>query len=468
MNDEIGFERLLADALHHAAPTSAPPELVPDALAVARNTRRRPRWLALATERPMRRHPDVLVGSPPARIATMFLAAVLAAAIGTLALVAGGLLPRRDLAVVVQSPDVAEATPAGPLPSSTPVAPTPAPPTEAPTGGLVAYNVSEQLAPGEGDCPADRGRSCTLTSAWLANADGSGAARLFPDDFSGGQVVAWSADGTRILYTGTAGLLLTDPSGSDRQIVRRRDLCSSPCVGVAGLALSPDGTRLAFVRTYGDLEHSTVVAILDLASGQVTELESTGTTNRSERCWESPRCEGIDDMPRWSPDGSRLVFARQVMSPEPGSNWTSAAVYLVDPDGRNLERVTPQGFYAINSSWSPDGANLVFINVEMIVNDDRTSVTDQRTDIYMVRPDGTGLLRLTNDGTSYLPRWTTSGRVTFARSAENWVMEFDGDGQAKLGSSLAELSGAGCTSCIYPVPTQPSEGENLAFWQPVP
>ena len=54
MSDDVRFERLLADVLADAAPTRAPDRLVPDILAAASRARRRPRWLALAIEPPMR------------------------------------------------------------------------------------------------------------------------------------------------------------------------------------------------------------------------------------------------------------------------------------------------------------------------------------------------------------------------------------------------------------------------------
>jgi Tol biopolymer transport system component len=220
-----------------------------------------------------------------------------------------------------------------------------------------------------------------------------------------------------------------------------------------------------------------VVAILDLASGQVTELESTRTTNVSiyEHCWISSRCEGMDDSPRWSPDGTRLVFSRQHMSPEPGSTWTSAAAYVVNLDGSGLHRVTPEGFFAYGASWSPEGSQLAFVNTEMVVNDDHTSVTDMLTDVYTVSPNGEGLRRLTDDDISIQPRWTADGRLAFSRQIggsdsnqfENWIMDADGANQMMLGTTLAQLTAAGCVACMYPLPQTEHEFLSEAFWQPV-
>ena len=459
MTSEHRLERLVADTLQASA-RDATPALVPAILQAARKVRRRPRWLALMIERPMRRHPDVLVGSPTARTATVMLAAALVIVMGTVALVAGAIVPRPNLPVVVHPSDaVLQPTPFVPVASGGPTE------TTSPArAGLVAYNV-ESRKPG---CQSALESMCRLTTAWLSNVDGSAARRLLPDDAVSGLVLGWSGDGMQLLYSVSDALVLTDATGSIRQRFARAALCAFPCTGVDGFALSPDGSRVVFVRSYGNDDNSTVVAILDIASGNVTELDATRTTNQSDRCWESPSCEGQNDTPRWSPDGTRLVLARQLMSPEPGSAWTASAVLVVDANGTNLERLTPLGTYAIDPSWSPDGATVAFTMVEMVVNSDRTSVTDERTDIYAIGPDGTGLRRLTDDGVSYLPRWTADGRVTFARGAETWLVESNGAGLTKLGSSFADLTAAGCMACRHPLATGDSNAQSLAFWQPVP
>ena len=105
MTDDVRFERLLADVLADGAPARAPDRLVPDVLAAASRARRRPRWLAYATERPMRRNATVVVGSPTARVAYVLLLALLVALLAMTTLVAGGIIPRPpELAVTIPRP----------------------------------------------------------------------------------------------------------------------------------------------------------------------------------------------------------------------------------------------------------------------------------------------------------------------------------------------------------------------------
>jgi hypothetical protein len=448
----------LADGPHHG-----PVDALEDALRTARSTRQRPGWLVSVSGGTIAQQP----GASIMRYA--ILAVTLVALVGLLvgALINGGLLPPRP-----SLPAVVDNT-AGPSPTESVPSPSQTPPA-----GLVAYTAVQAFEPGQGQCTENGPQfDCSVSRIWVSNTDGSGAHPLLPKRFTGQQLLAWSPDGSRILYQDD-DLKVTDVTGSDRQtLASRLDLCVYPCSGLDGFAWSPDGKRIAFPRAYGDIENSSVVAILDLASGHVTELESTRTTNGSspEQCWIRSQCEGMNDVPRWSPDGSQLVFARQVMSPEPGSTWTSAAVYVVNPDGSDLRRMTPQGFYAIDASWSPDGSQLVFINTVMVVNDDHTSVTDMLNDIYTVRPNGEGLRRLTDDGISIQPSWTADGRLIFSRQIggsdanrfENWIMDADGANQTKLGTTLAQLTDAGCVACMYPLPQTENESLSEAFWQPV-
>jgi hypothetical protein len=461
MTSEHRLESLVTDALRDSA-AAVPPSLVPDILNAARKAGRRPHWLAMLTERPMRRQPQVLVGSPTARTVAAIVAAMLLVTLGMVALIAGGIVPKPNLAVIVPPSNVVEQqTP------SLPVA-TPAPTDQqlVGSGGLVAYVVGTQRS----GCHAVLQSECRRDDVWVSNADGSGAYRLYPNDDRGGFVLGWSGEGSEILTSGSQGspgLVLSDATGTVLHTIDKDLLCPFPCTGGNGVALSPDASRIAFVRNYGNDRGATVVAILDVATGKVTELDATRTTNPTQECWKSTRCQGMNEVEQWSPDGKRVLYAREVISPEAGSQWTTGAVMIVDADGSNLERLTPQGMDAYSASWSDDGTSIAFVDDQMILNAAGTAPATEKYDVYTVRADGTSLVRLTDDGRSFLPRWSHDGRITFARSQETWVMSSDGQGQRRVGSSFGDLTAAGCSVCMNPLSATPS-ALDLAFWQPLP
>jgi Tol biopolymer transport system component len=347
--------------------------------------------------------------------------------------------------------------PGTPIPGAVVTAsPTPTPSAYAaqPTGSMFAY-------------VADR-------RVWVANRDGTGAHELIRDlspDLIGTQSApAWSLDGSRLVFSqtrdgdasGTSRFYVTDASASAPQLVDTG--CVAPCVHDTDPAFSRDGTKLVFVRTNmvppastkpipaafgggvaGDREAS-VIAMIDLSTGKVTELASTTLADcpllPGQKDPGLPNCGGFaDHNPRWSPDGTQIVFGQDVPSdingPEingaPGINYPFASLFVVDADGGNLHRVS---ICCESADWSPDGARIVFgssprpVPIISPVKGAGYKV-DPNSDIYTVRPDGTDLRRLTSDRMSDLPSWTAEGRIWFVRNAvelnrQLWIMDSDG------------------------------------------
>ena len=345
--------------------------------------------------------------------------------------------------------------------ASTPTPPSSVVPTEPPTAGLVAYR---------NYVPRDSVRGCTRGTAfwfpstlprpdacyrlWVSNTDGTGAHALLPDQSGWQSPVAWSPDGTRLLFEGFFGPYLTDPSGSLEEL--RRD-CEYPCGGLEGFSFSPDGTQLAFVMNSPEGSDSLVIATMDLATREITQLAAT----------DIAVAVGGVGSPQWSPDGTRILFTRGGVRPTDRST-----LVVVDADGSNLHELGPTDLFPSNPRWSPDGTLITFFSY--VFTDDFES-----DDIYVVRADGTDLRRLTTDGISLRPEWTADGRLAFQRlpgltsptgltGFEAWIMDADGGNETQLDvGNLAELSPAGCLVCSYlPDPAFPFIGE--AVWQPVP
>ncbi|MDQ6921804.1 MAG: hypothetical protein M3170_09420 [Candidatus Dormibacteraeota bacterium] len=137
--------------------------------------------------------------------------------------------------------------------------------------------------------------------------------------------------------------------------------------------------------------------------------------------------------PAWSPDGKALVFS--------STRDGRLNVYSMRPDGGEVRRVTSALAQEFEPSWSPDGRRIIFASGR----DGAGGPLGPRglpSSLYLVRPDGGGLVRLTHtpsyDGD---PSWAPDGsKVVFvsdrAGSSAVWIMNPDGSDQRKLSKSV--------------------------------
>lgn len=121
-------------------------------------------------------------------------------------------------------------------------------------------------------------------------------------------------------------------------------------------ALSPDGTRLAFLSEK-DL-FSVDLFLADAETGEVIRKLSSADSDP-----HSDALRYIDSSGTWSPDGSRfayIVFAG-------GDN----EINIVDASDGDLEqRIQPEGIGSIsNPAWSPDGSKILFTGLRGGISD---------------------------------------------------------------------------------------------------
>lgn len=102
-------------------------------------------------------------------------------------------------------------------------------------------------------------------------------------------------------------------------------------------AVSPDGTRLAYVTNRRG--YPAVMRTLDLATGVIDRLDVPG------------------QYPAWAPGGDVLAY-----SAFDASGGVSGAVMVMRPDGTGQRVVAPAGEYAEGADWSGDGRWLLVRN----------------------------------------------------------------------------------------------------------
>jgi TolB protein len=155
-------------------------------------------------------------------------------------------------------------------------------------------------------------------------------------------------------------------------------------------AWSPDGRRLAM------REQFVGIAIMDVHRENDRLVGAQPVTIM----------EGFAEGPRWSPDGSKLVF----IAADDSSGWIT---YMTDLSTASTQRIPGIPENATDPDWSPDGSQIVFANY--------TDPERQLRDLFVINADGSGLIQLTNTPTisEEAPIWSPDGqRIVFTASEQ--------------------------------------------------
>ena len=66
-----------------------------------------------------------------------------------------------------------------------------------------------------------------------------------------------------------------------------------------------------------------------------------------------------DVVPRWSPDGKKIVWAREKRW-EPGQKLQQVDVFVMNRDGSQLQQITDHPGLDVSPEWSPNGRHIAF------------------------------------------------------------------------------------------------------------
>jgi TolB protein len=160
---------------------------------------------------------------------------------------------------------------------------------------------------------------------------------------------AWLSDGSGLVYTSykfmpgsedADFMAYTFEGGRERPFLSQTGPQDYP-------ALSPDGGALAYVTS------------------QATVLPGFGNT-LTQQLWVASLREGKpqqlsvgsvgETRPAWSPDGKRIAFS--------SARRGGADIWLVNPDGQELVRLTEAPAAETSPAWSPDGREIVYVSTD--------------------------------------------------------------------------------------------------------
>jgi hypothetical protein len=168
---------------------------------------------------------------------------------------------------------------------------------------------------------------------------------------------------------------------------------------------SPDGTKIAWARV--DEGHRNIFVMNADASGAVNLTPGPETTGQAN--------SGIE--PTWSPDGTKIAYNHS------GEIWvmnaSGSGKVKLDPIPAGLEQAP---------AWSPDGSKIAFT---------------RNTDVWVRPASGGAATNLTNtSGGEKAPDWSPQGsKFVYERAGDVWSMNSDGTAQTNLTTDLGEVGG---------------------------
>lgn len=173
-----------------------------------------------------------------------------------------------------------------------------------------------------------------------------------------------------------------------------------------GLSRYPLTGRIAFAATGNDWD--------------IFVMKADGSERRQLTHDPGPQFD-----PSWSPDGMRIAYRDSRF----GINHNDE-IYVMKADGSGQINPTRNPANEWSPAWSPDGKKIAFAS-------DREGLPK----IYLMNPDGTSLVRLTQVEGEY-PSWSPDGKkIAFASSRDGnyeiYTMNADGSNQTRLTNNPA-------------------------------
>ncbi len=176
-------------------------------------------------------------------------------------------------------------------------------------------------------------------------------------------------------------------------------------------AWSPDGSKIVFARYDGN-------------DWEIWSMNADGSNQ--QQLTNNDDTDG--KWPAWSADGSKIVYEKFTNPPD---NWD---IWVMNADGSGQTKLYDSGHDDQMPVWSPDGSKIALTQY------DSTSNSDQ---IWVINADGSNPMQITSppDNTDdFHPDWSPDGsKITFQRPGpssthEIWVVDSDGGNPTRITS----------------------------------
>jgi hypothetical protein len=208
----------------------------------------------------------------------------------------------------------------------------------------------------------------------------------------------WSSDGRRVACESFG---VDDPRRNGIYSIRTSDgkgltrITSNPGGEDAPGDYSPDGQHLVFIRSHPNGEVGLFVVGVD--GTDLHRLVPAGVLV------EPP----VFFAGSWSPNGDQILFVART------SEATLPTIWVVNADGSGVHRLmigsgcggaasNPHSTACLYPGWSPDGTKIVFARLE---------AGEEQGNIYGVNADGSGLFQISDTGDATQADWNPSSAM---------------------------------------------------------
>lgn len=206
----------------------------------------------------------------------------------------------------------------------------------------------------------------------------------------------WSPDGKQIAFAssrdGNLEIYIMDADGSNQRRVTNQE-------GIDGHPhWSPDGSRIIFnsARATPDLKAKGSPLLIEIYSMKTDGSDVRQITNFKSIC----------TYPSYSPDGTKIVFRRDVQR--------NSEIFVANVDGTNPVNVSNSPAFDGWVTWSPDSKKVLFAS--------ERNQPDGICQLYVVNADGTNLRKITDGPGSFTtPSWSKDGKKIYA--FQHWAGE---------------------------------------------
>jgi Tol biopolymer transport system component len=266
---------------------------------------------------------------------------------------------------------------------------------------------------------------------WVMESGGTNPRRVTyntSDDFG----AAWSPDEKSIVF-GATQFGLDDQGGI---VALTQHLYVAGVNGGDPVMLTPKDMRAQFPswssNGSGIAFHGSHAGVGNALEIFLIDPDGTNLRKLTSNTW-------LDSRPDWSPDSRMLAFQ--------SNRDGSMEIFVMQPDGSDVVQLTNSDSSVSNQApdWSPDGKQIVFV-----------STRDGNQEVYVMNADGTNVTRVTNHpGSDGDPEWSPDGRIIFVRD-----VALDGKGFNQLHVMNADGSN------VMALTVAPSSNSHAAWSRP--